>query len=84
MYQQSIHYEVTRIGSYTDFESMEFFPEIAAALEKQGKKLGQNVGNLTLEKDDEIVDQRLYEDGIFEKFEIDDGITVVLFHFHKP
>lgn len=33
MYQQSIHYEVTRIGSYTDFESMEFFPEIAAALD---------------------------------------------------
>jgi len=33
MYQQSIHYETTRIGSYTDFESMEFFPEIAAALD---------------------------------------------------
>jgi hypothetical protein len=33
MYQQSIHYEVTRIGSYADFESMEFFPEIAAALD---------------------------------------------------
>jgi len=33
MYQQSIHYETTRIGSYSDFESMEFFPEIAAALD---------------------------------------------------
>src|ERR1035437_1792487 len=33
MYQQSIHYEITRIGSYSDFESMEFFPEIAAALD---------------------------------------------------
>ena len=33
MIQQSIHYETTRIGSYSDFESMEFFPEIAAALD---------------------------------------------------
>ena len=36
--------------------SSDCFNEIAAALEKQGKKLGQNVGNLTLEKDDELVD----------------------------
>lgn len=33
MYQQSIYYETTRMASYTDFESMEFFPEIAAALD---------------------------------------------------
>ena len=33
MYQKAIHYETTRIGSYTDFESMEFYPEIAAALD---------------------------------------------------
>jgi hypothetical protein len=33
LFQQSIHYETTRIGSYSDFESMEFFPEIAAALD---------------------------------------------------
>ena len=33
LFQQSIHYETTRIGSYSDFESMEFFPEISAALD---------------------------------------------------
>lgn len=33
MVQQAIHYETTRIGSYTDFESMEFYPEISAALD---------------------------------------------------
>jgi hypothetical protein len=33
IFQQSIHYETTRIGSYTDFENMEFYPEIAAALD---------------------------------------------------
>ena len=33
LFQQSIHYETTRIGSYTDFESMEFYPEISAALD---------------------------------------------------
>ncbi len=33
LFQQSIHYETTRIGSYSDFESMEFYPEISAALD---------------------------------------------------
>lgn len=32
-YQKAIHYEATRIGSYSDFEKMEFFPEIASALD---------------------------------------------------
>jgi len=31
--QQALHMETTRIGSYTDFESMEYYPEIAAALD---------------------------------------------------
>lgn len=33
MYQQAVYYETTRIGSYSDFESMEFYPEIAATLD---------------------------------------------------
>ena len=33
LYQQSINYETTRIGSYSDFEAMEFYPTIAAALD---------------------------------------------------
>jgi intein/homing endonuclease len=33
LYQQSINYETTRIGSYADFEAMEFYPIIAAALD---------------------------------------------------
>ncbi len=33
IYQQSVFYETTRIASYSDFEGMEFFPEIAAALD---------------------------------------------------
>jgi hypothetical protein len=33
LFQKSLMYETTRIGSYTDFESMEFYPEIAAALD---------------------------------------------------
>jgi hypothetical protein len=31
--QQSINYETTRIGSYADFESMEYYPLIGAALD---------------------------------------------------
>jgi len=33
LYQQAIHYETTRIGSYSDFETMEFYPEISATLD---------------------------------------------------
>jgi|TARA_B110000259_G_scaffold83089_1_gene97070 hypothetical protein len=33
MYQKAIHYEVTRAASYSDFEAMEFYPEIAATLD---------------------------------------------------
>lgn len=33
LFQQSINYETTRIGSYSDFEAMEFYPTIAAALD---------------------------------------------------
>ena len=33
LFQQSIHYETTRIGSYSDFEAMEYYPTIAAALD---------------------------------------------------
>ena len=33
LYQQAVFYETNSIASYTDFESMEFFPEISAALD---------------------------------------------------
>lgn len=35
--------------------SVAAYHEIASALEKAGKKLGQNVGTLTIEKDDTII-----------------------------
>ncbi len=33
LFQQSINYETSRIASYADFEAMEFYPTIAAALD---------------------------------------------------
>jgi len=33
LFQQSMNYETTRIASYSDFEAMEFYPTIAAALD---------------------------------------------------
>lgn len=33
LFQQSIQYEMTRLGSYSDFENMEFYPELAATLD---------------------------------------------------
>jgi hypothetical protein len=31
--QNAIHYETTRVGAFADFENMEFYPEISAALD---------------------------------------------------
>ena len=33
LYQQSINYETTRISSYADYEAMEYYPTIAAAID---------------------------------------------------
>lgn len=33
LYQRALQYENTRVGSYSDFENMEYYPEIAAALD---------------------------------------------------
>ncbi len=33
LYTQSVYYEPTRLASYYDYESMEYFPEIASALD---------------------------------------------------
>tara|TARA_R110000751_G_scaffold5019_5_gene23761 strand:+ start:9219 stop:11309 length:2091 start_codon:yes stop_codon:yes gene_type:complete len=33
IFQKSMQYEITRIGAYSDFEQMEFYPEIAATLD---------------------------------------------------
>ena len=33
LYQNSVYYETTRLGTYMDVEAMEFYPEIAAALD---------------------------------------------------
>ena len=33
LFQKAIHYETTRVGSYSDFETMEFYPEISATLD---------------------------------------------------
>ena len=33
LYQQAVYYETTRMASYSDFEAMEFTPEISAAMD---------------------------------------------------
>jgi len=38
IYTQSVYYEPTRIASYYDYESMEFTPEISAALDIYGEE----------------------------------------------
>ena len=38
IYTQSVYYEPTRLASYYDYESMEFTPEISAALDIYGEE----------------------------------------------
>ena len=38
LYQQAVYYEPTRIASYYDYESMEYTPEISAALDIYGEE----------------------------------------------
>jgi hypothetical protein len=38
LYTQAVYYEPTRLASFYDYESMEFFPEIAAALDIYGEE----------------------------------------------
>jgi len=38
LYQKAVYYETSRIGSYMDYEAMEFTPEISAALDIMGEE----------------------------------------------
>ena len=71
-YQQAIHYETTRIGSYTDFENMEFYPEIAAALDimmEEASTLNENGQIATIYSESDRV-KRVLEDLFFNRMDI--------------
>lgn len=48
LYQQSVYYETTRLGTYMDVEAMEFYPAIAAALDifSEESCVTNNVGKI--------------------------------------
>ena len=72
IYQHSIYYETTRLASYADFEGMEFFPEIAAALDIMMEE------STTLNPDNKVINifsesrrvRRILDDLFFNRLDI--------------
>lgn len=72
LFQQAVNYETTRIGSYADFEAMEFYPEIAAALDimmEESTTLNSNGRMINVYSDSKRV-KSVVEDLIFNRLDI--------------
>ena len=72
LFQQSINYETTRIGSYSDFEAMEFYPTIAAALDvmmEESTTLNDNGRMLNIYSDSKRV-KGILEDLFFNRLDL--------------
>lgn len=72
LFQQAVNYETTRIGSYSDFEAMEFYPEIAAALDimmEESTTLNSNGRMVNVYSDSKRV-KGIIEDLIFNRLDI--------------
>ncbi len=72
LFQQAINYETTRIGSYADFEAMEFYPEIAAALDimmEESTTLNNN-GRMINVYSDSVRVKTIIEDLMFNRLDI--------------
>lgn len=71
-YQQAIHYETTRIGSYTDFENMEFYPEISAALDimmEEASTLNEDGKILSVYSESDRI-KRILQDLFFNRLDL--------------
>lgn len=72
LFQQSMNYETTRIGSYSDFEAMEFYPTIAAALDvmmEESTTLNDNGRMLNVYSDSKRV-KSILEDLFFNRLDL--------------
>ncbi len=72
LFQQAINYETTRIGSYSDFEAMEFYPEIAATLDimmEESTTLNSNGRMINVYSESKRV-KGIIEDLLFNRLDI--------------
>lgn len=72
LFQQAINYETTRIGSYSDFEAMEFYPEIAATLDimmEESTTLNSNGRMINVYSESKRV-KGIVEDLLFNRLDI--------------
>lgn len=70
--QQSLNYETTRIASYSDFENMEFYPEIAAALDimmEESTTLNANGRMINVYSDSKRI-KGIIEDLLFNRLDL--------------
>ena len=72
IYQHSVYYETTRLASYADFEGMEFFPEISAALDimmEESTTLNSENKMISIFSESKRV-RRILEDLFFNRLDI--------------
>lgn len=72
LFSQAINYETTRIGSYSDFEAMEFYPEISAALDimmEESTTLNSNGRMVNVYSDSKRV-KTIIEDLLYNRLDI--------------
>jgi hypothetical protein len=72
LFQQAINYETTRIGSYSDFEAMEFYPTISAALDimMEESTTLNNYGRMVNVYSDSNRIKTIVEDLLFNRLDI--------------
>jgi hypothetical protein len=78
LYNQSIYYEPSRLSAYYDYESMEFTPEISAALDiyaEESTTLSEKGEILTIFSESERV-KKILEDLFIDKLDINTNLQM--------
>jgi hypothetical protein len=78
LYNQSVYYEPNRLSAYYDYESMEFTPEISAALDiyaEESTTMSEKGQILTIYSDSERV-KNILEDLFYNKLDINTNLQM--------
>lgn len=78
LYNQSVYYEPNRLAAYYDFESMEFTPEISAALDiyaEESTTLSEKGQILTIFSESDRI-KKILEDLFYEKLDVNTNLQM--------
>ena len=90
LYNQSVYYEPNRLAAYYDYESMEFTPEISAALDiyaEESTTMSEKGEILTVYSESDRIKSILEDEyakpniGMFKKAENEMGVDFIFYHF---